>query len=286
MSSGHSRDMWEGVSVTIHHADLYPCHPNWKIAPYVSPYNGLFFILNGEGWVERDQQRFEALPGDLFLGRTGQHSSAGHNPNRPVTVYSCGFTLRGPKNTDIYRPLVLPYRLRLPPRACREIEACYQVLVHDLRERSPHARLSARGAFLRLLGETLRWADELPADCKTGAAATLPGEETRAAKVITYIEENLNKRLTLTKLAAVAHLSPIYFAKLFRKQTGLAPMAYVRQERVEEAKRRLVSSDETIERIAEAVGFDDPFHFSRIFRRLTSQAPSAFRASFKNPFFG
>jgi AraC-like DNA-binding protein len=176
--------------------------------------------------------------------------------------------------------------LRLPPTARREIEACYQTLIYDLREPALHAKLSARGALFRLLGEALRWVEELPAERKSGAAPALPGEETRAAKVISYIDANLDKRLTLPKLAAVAHLSPIYFAKLFHKQTGLAPMAYVRQQRVEEAKRRLLSSDETVERIAERVGFEDPFHFSRIFRQLTGKAPTAFRASFKNPFFG
>jgi AraC-like DNA-binding protein len=252
--------------------------------PAVSAWDGLFFIVKGEGWLEMEQCRYDALPGDLFFWRAGRHFSAGHNPRRPVTVYSAGFTLRGMKNMDIFRPFVLPERLRLPSKASREIEACYQTLIHDCRDRSPHARLSARGAFLRLIAEALRLADELPAESKTASPPALPGEETRASKVISFIDANLNKRLTLPKLAAVAHLSPIYFAKLFHRQTGMAPMAYVRMQRVEEAKRMLLSSDETVERIAEAVGFEDPFHFSRIFRRLTGQAPSAYRSSFKNPF--
>lgn len=278
------RDPWEGVSVTIHHADLYPCAPGWSIPPQVSPYNGLFFILKGEGWLEFDQRRYDARPGDLFIWRTGRHSSAGHNPQSPVTVFSAGFSLRGAGNADVFRPLVLPERLRLPSKACREIEACYQVLIADLREPSPHAKLMARGAFLRLLGETLRLADELPAERKSGASPVQPGDETRAAEVVAYIDQHLTKRLTLGKLAGVAHLSPIYFAKLFRRQTGLSPMAYLRQRRIEQAKSLLAGSDETIERIATAVGFDDPFHFSRTFRRLTGQSPSAYRAAFENPF--
>ncbi len=279
-----ARDPWEGVSVTIHHADLYPCVPQWSIPRTICPYNGLFFILKGEGWLEFDQQRYEALPGDLFIWRTGRYSSAGHNPRNPVTVFSTGFTLRGAGNADVFRPLVLPDRLRLPRKACREIEACYQVLVADLREQSKHAKLMARGAFLRLLGETLRLSDELGADQKTGGAPALPGEETRAAEVLAYIDEHLARRITLAKLASVAHLSPIYFSKLFRRQTGLSPMAYLRQRRIAQAQSLLVESDETVERIATQVGFDDPFHFSRSFRQLTGQSPSAYRAAFENPF--
>ena len=279
-----ARDPWEGVSVTIHHADLYPCHPQWSIPRAQCPYNGLFFILKGEGWLEFDQQRYEALPGDLFIWRTGRYSSAGHNPDKPVTVFSAGFTLRGAGNADVFRPLVLPDRIRLPRKACREIEACYQTLIADLREHSPHAKLSARGAFLRLLGESLRLADELGTELKTGGAPALPGEETRAAEVLAYIDRHLARRITLTQLAGVAHLSPIYFSKLFRRQTGLSPMAYLRQRRIAQAQALLVQSDETIERIATAVGFDDPFHFSRSFRRLTGQSPSAYRAAFENPF--
>ena len=278
------RDIWEGASITIHHADLYPCQPAWSIPHKLTPYCGLFFIIKGAGWVQMDQRRYDALPGDLFIWRAKCYSSAGHDPANPVTVLSAGFTLRGPGHVDIFRPLVLPDRLRLPPRARRELSDCYHVLIHDCHDASAHARLTARGSFLRLLGETLRWAEELPDSAKSGGAPALPGDETRAASVLAHIDAQLASKLTLEKLARVAHLSPIYFAKLFRKQTGLSPMAYVRQRRIEQARAMLMNGDETVERVALAVGFADPFHFSRSFRRLTGQSPSAFRASFENPF--
>jgi AraC-like DNA-binding protein len=112
----------------------------------------------------------------------------------------------------------------------------------------------------------------------------LPGDETRAAIATAYVNTHLDQPLNLDGLATAAHLSPVYFAALFRRQTGQSPMAYVRQRRMEVARAHLAASDDSIENIARRVGFDDPFHFSRVFRRIVGVAPSAYRARFKNPF--
>ena len=276
-------DPWEGVSATLIHADIYPCPREWAIPPYVANNDALFYVLRGQGWLECDGERFEAEPGDLFIARRGQSGAAGHDPKRPVTVFSCGFSLRGPGNVDPLRALALPYRLRLPASERRRIEEGYLTLVHDFRETTARSRLAARGALLRLLSETLRLVESLPPERQSGAR-TLPGDETRAAEVLAFIDAHVAEALSLRALARVAHLSPVYFAKLFRRQTGQSPMSYVRQRRMELAKAMLASGDESIERIAARVGFTDPFHFSRIFRRLIGQAPSAYRAGLKHPF--
>lgn len=279
-------DPWDAVCVSLVHADLYPCRPDWRIEPLASRHDCFFFIGKGQGWVERDGNRYEARPGDLFIVRAGHRFAAGHAPERPVTVYSTGFRLLGPGQADAWRHLTLPDRLRLPEPERRTIEAAYQVLVADWRTQTPLGRLAARGALLRLAAEVLRLAADLPASCREGATGPLPGEETRAAEAIAYMDAHLAQPLDLAALARAAHLSPAYFAALFRRQTGQAPMHYLRARRVETARALLGSGDYSVEQVARAVGFVDPFHFSRVFRRLVGVAPSAYRASLRNPFQG
>jgi AraC-like DNA-binding protein len=285
MSRQHTvGDLWRTVSVEIIIADLYPCLPEWKIDPYTSTCNGLFYIMRGHGWVERSGKRTELKPGDLALNGIGHQYSYGHDPRRPITAYSLAFMAHAYGAIDAMRYLDLPEVLRLPESARREVEEYYQEAVADHHAGTPWSTLAARGSVLRLLALTLRLVEELPADRRIGRSAPLPGEASRSAAVIAFIDENLKTPLTLSQLARVAHLSPIHFAKEFRRQSGQSPMAFVRQRRVERAKALLAGGAESVEAVAAAVGFDDPYHFSRVFRKLTGTPPSTYRQSIANPF--
>jgi AraC-like DNA-binding protein len=60
---------------------------------------------------------------------------------------------------------------------------------------------------------------------------------------------------------------------------GTSPIDWLRRERITNAKRRLVESDEPVKRIAEQVGYHDRFFFSRDFKQVTGQTPTEFRNS-------
>ena len=64
---------------------------------------------------------------------------------------------------------------------------------------------------------------------------------------------------------------------------GHTPIAYVQRIRVERAKRLLETSDEPIEEISWAVGYEDPASFRRLFKRLTGLTPGAYRQRFQVP---
>jgi len=282
---GTKADPWDGVSVVIRHANLYVCPPHWKIEPVTAQYDNLLYVVKGAGWMDHAGSRFEGVSGDLFITRRGHIVAAGHDPKNPYTVYSTGFHLHGTGYSDALRSFRLPSRLRVPKTLRAEVEARYAALKSDAASPKPASRLSARGSLLRLFALALEFAESLPASEKSEAPAPLPGDQTRAADAITYIDEHLADELSLEKLARHSHLSPAYFSRLFRQQTGLAPATFVRQRRMDVARSMLATGDDTIERIARAVGFKDPFHFSRVFKRSAGIAPTEFRSSGK-PRFG
>jgi len=80
-------------------------------------------------------------------------------------------------------------------------------------------------------------------------------------------------------------LAPRSFKRRFTEATGLSPIAYVQQLRVEEAKRRLERTDASIEQISWKVGYEDPAFFRRLFKRVTRMAPGAYRRKFRVPEF-
>jgi AraC family transcriptional regulator len=95
-------------------------------------------------------------------------------------------------------------------------------------------------------------------------------------QVIDYIHEYLDRDLTLMKLAAIAHMSPSYFSRLFKQSTGLSPHQYVIRCRIDRAKQLLLQRKVSITEIAYHLGFTHQSHFSHHFKRLVGSSPKAF----------
>jgi len=102
--------------------------------------------------------------------------------------------------------------------------------------------------------------------------------ESKVRRVRAFIDSNLHRELRLEELAAVTHMSPYHFARLFKRATGLSPHRFVVQRRIEAATALLTESTSSISSIAGAVGFRTASHFATTVRRITGMTPSAYRA--------
>jgi AraC family transcriptional regulator len=96
-------------------------------------------------------------------------------------------------------------------------------------------------------------------------------------RAIAYINENLVDELSLKAIAAVAQMSPFYFARLFKRATSLTPNQYVTNRRMERAKQLLIEQDLSVVDIAQEVGIQSQSHFNKVFREYTGVTPKAYR---------
>jgi len=99
---------------------------------------------------------------------------------------------------------------------------------------------------------------------------------------IAYIKAHLAQELSLGTLAAVEKTSPAHFARLFKQAIGMAPHQYVITCRMEEAKRLLAKTEETLSSIGLQVGCADQSHFTALFHKYVGLTPKAYRDSLKN----
>lgn len=95
---------------------------------------------------------------------------------------------------------------------------------------------------------------------------------------IIYIKEHFAEDIPLQTLSDVACLSPYYFTRCFRKETGLTPHQYILETRIRSAQFLLSSTDRSVKEIALDVGFSDESGFCASFRRHTGETPSKYRA--------
>jgi len=93
-----------------------------------------------------------------------------------------------------------------------------------------------------------------------------------------YILNNMADTITVSDLAKYARMSLSQYAHQFTAQTGISPMAYARNMRINAAKPLLLNTMLSIPVIAKRSGFAHPTHFSRVFRQLVGVSPRHYRA--------
>jgi AraC family transcriptional regulator len=96
-------------------------------------------------------------------------------------------------------------------------------------------------------------------------------------RVLNWLEHNTSGVVTNARLAAQAGLGVEAFIRWFKLSTGRTPAVFVAEWRVREACRRLAYGEDSIEQIAEALGFSNRNHFSRVFKQYAGCGPATFR---------
>ncbi|MDR1247910.1 MAG: AraC family transcriptional regulator [Treponema sp.] len=112
------------------------------------------------------------------------------------------------------------------------------------------------------------------------ATQSAPTPEILAAavtKAIKYIEKHFTKDLAVKRIAEEVYLSECYFSRIFKKYTNISPHEYIIKLRVTFARQLLASTDNSIELICDACGFNSAQHFSRCFRQYFNITPSQYR---------
>lgn len=96
-------------------------------------------------------------------------------------------------------------------------------------------------------------------------------------KAIQYIRANVGKPVTLEDLSQLCSLSPFYFSRCFKRQTGFSPMEYVINTRIDQAKILLLRTTKSVEEIAWEVGYASAGSFINLFTRRIGVSPTRFR---------
>lgn len=95
---------------------------------------------------------------------------------------------------------------------------------------------------------------------------------------IEFIDNNLDKRLTLDQVAKSVYLSDFYFSKLFKKETKLSFSVYLNARKIQQAMLLLKETDLSINDVSKRLGFRRMSYFSQTFKKYTGFAPSRFRS--------
>jgi len=98
-----------------------------------------------------------------------------------------------------------------------------------------------------------------------------------------WLKGHTLESISIEALALRCHLSERQLKRRFKQATGLSPLSYIQGLRIESAKHALQTSNQQVETVARAVGYEDVRFFRQLFKRLTGLSPSEYRSKFSQP---
>ncbi len=145
-----------------------------------------------------------------------------------------------------------------------------------------HARLAERAARVEV--ESLLLAAMACLVSHHGNLVTMPkppGRERAAVRMAReYMEAHFDDDLSLSQLAELVALSPYHFARVFERESGLPPHAYLESVRVRKA-REYLDQGMDLAAAALAAGYSDQSHLTRRFKRFLGVTPGQYRRDSK-----
>jgi len=243
-----------GESFQIHECGSIDHGAEWNFRDVRSPFWRLYYNLKPGAWIESGGRRHALGPERFVLVPDGVPFNCGSRDG--VTHLWVHFSL--------YLSLTKATVAILEVPAGRTARAVARDLQRQIARRQTARAAAFAAALLHLV-----FAEAWPEGFETAPA--------RLRQVLGWIQHSLTAEITNGQLAAQAGLSVEAFIRWFKTATGRTPAAFVAERRVREACRRLAYSDESIEQIAESVGFANRHHFSRVFKRHAGCGPAGYR---------
>jgi len=100
------------------------------------------------------------------------------------------------------------------------------------------------------------------------------------ARVLEWAQKHIDRPLSVDEMARKALMSTRTFARRFREETGTTPHQWLTHQRVLHAQRLLETTSDSMDEIAEAVGFGTATTLRQHFARLRRTSPTRYRRRF------
>ena len=96
-------------------------------------------------------------------------------------------------------------------------------------------------------------------------------------RILSYVERNLEKDLTLEEIAKELHYSKFYVERVFKEHTGQPLYRYIKNRRLHEAAKKLIETRRPIVEIALEAGYHSQQAFTQAFHEVSGLSPQKYR---------
>ena len=233
---------------------------------------GFLFIIRGANRISVNGTVYDLHPGSVFHAAPGMQMEAQVAGESELEYYSVFYSLDQRYAEDSQHGCNAHFKLEsgVIPRVIELLLMLHQS-IHTL---GGMEKLRVKELFLSIMHQVLVG--------HKNQVTSGSSDITAIEKAIAYIKRNYMNPLTLEELAGIHAMNPKRFSYFFHKHTGLRPIDFVIQYRMERASELLRGWSFPIRDIAVSVGYANPLYFSRAFKKKFGISPSLYAKQFNS----
>ncbi len=253
--------------ISLEMAGLVNCPKGWRGKAHSHPFWEFIFIGCGEGVMQMPNRIIPLRQGDLILIPPLESHQFVNTGREKVENLYVGFGF------DAQSPTALDGPVRLEPLG--------ELLLAGLRELTLSFKgLKAESAYRNqaLIFEILyRVLDLIQGHPDLAPRMVADRDQIMAEKARKFLESNVDKTINVDEVAAKFFLSPHYFSKKFKAETGLGIKEYHNRARMERASELLRDPMLSVSEVARKLGFNNVNYFTNRFREHFGKPPTEAR---------
>lgn len=228
----------------------------------------MFYIASGCVSFDFNDRKFEATQGQLVILKPGDPHNFIHYAEQKTKTYWMHFA--GVGAVDLLKELNLWDETVYTVGVNRESENLFMKVFQEIRFDKYKFDKMCSGLLLQILTGFSRLSQDHEHN-------TYHSNFEQLDPVIEHMYNNLHSTYENSDYAKMCNLSVSHFIALFKKRTGLPPLVFRQNIRMEKAKNLLFTTELPIKEIANMTGYSDPLYFNRIFRQKNGVPPGEFR---------
>jgi AraC-like DNA-binding protein/mannose-6-phosphate isomerase-like protein (cupin superfamily) len=245
-------------------AGLVNCPKGWKGKLHSHPFWEFVFISSGEGEMKSNNYTCPMRKNDLFMVPPLESHQFINTGREKVENLYVGFAF------DIQSPSTLEGPQRLSPLG--------EPLINSLREltasfKGTRSRSGYRNQAL-IFDVIYRILDLIQNDTELSRNMSLDKDGIIAEKAKKYLDSNVHRTVNVADVASKFFLSPHYFSKKFKAETGLGIKEYHNQARMEMALELFKDPLLSVSDVARKLGFNNPNYFTNKFHEHFEMSPT------------
>jgi YesN/AraC family two-component response regulator len=245
---------------------------DWHSTMHSHYFAELFYVIRGSGSFMVEDKIFAVKENDLVIINPNiEHTEKSYNAS-PLEYIVLGIDgLAFNFNKD---DAEVQYSVNNFYDNKHRIQFYLTSMLSEIEDQNPEYELVCQNLLEVLLVQIMRYANYHLIATNILMSKKINKE---CSKVKRYLDSYYSEHITLDKLADITHINKYYLIHAFTKYSGVSPINYLNNKRIEESKNLLETTNISISQISSNIGFSSQAYFSQAFKKITGNSPNEYR---------